>query len=219
MMKESPVPSHADLRPKKVDSFVKKYLKRKGTTFNPVMDRRQLNVASRMLDPLGPLAHLWEFCLATERQNTGLDPTVVVDFVCRAISLVGNASFCALADRRKGLLVKVSADCLDLVDDSDLFTSGCSDLFGKRFKKAFLKELKLSKELDSLVSRNGANNNGNFRHFQPFRQRPGRGPGSNNRDGFRTWANRRTWNQTRGSFRNNFPPRVGKAASGNQAQT
>ena len=54
MLKDSPVPFHADLRPKKVDSFVKKYLKRSGTAFNPVMDRRLMNIAGRILDPLGP---------------------------------------------------------------------------------------------------------------------------------------------------------------------
>jgi hypothetical protein len=49
LAKESPVPYHADLQPKKVDRFIKKYFKRKGISFNPSLDRRQLNVAARML--------------------------------------------------------------------------------------------------------------------------------------------------------------------------
>jgi hypothetical protein len=39
LAKESPVPFHADLRPKKVDRFIKKYFKHKGISFNPSMDR------------------------------------------------------------------------------------------------------------------------------------------------------------------------------------
>jgi hypothetical protein len=72
------------------------------------------------------------------------------------MSLIGNASHCALVDRRKGLLAKVSPDC------KELFVPGSSELFGKKFKKAILKDLKLSKEMDSLMSGgwhgNGKNN-------------------------------------------------------------
>jgi hypothetical protein len=39
LAKESPVSFHADLQPKKVDRFIKKYFKRKGISFNPSMDR------------------------------------------------------------------------------------------------------------------------------------------------------------------------------------
>ena len=35
LAKEAPVPHHADLRPKRVDRFIKKYFKRKGISFNP----------------------------------------------------------------------------------------------------------------------------------------------------------------------------------------
>ena len=48
MAQETPVPLHDDLRLKKVDSFVKKFLKHKRTTFNPVMDHRQLNLAGHI---------------------------------------------------------------------------------------------------------------------------------------------------------------------------
>ena len=41
---------------------------------------------------------------------------------------------------------------MDLIDDPDLFASGSSDLFGKKFKKALLKDLTVSKEMDSLVT-------------------------------------------------------------------
>ena len=72
MLKDTPGPSDADLRPKKVDSFVKKYLKRNGTTFNPIIDRRQMNIAGRILDPLGPLTQLWQIALDAEESKTGL---------------------------------------------------------------------------------------------------------------------------------------------------
>ena len=97
--------------------------------FNTAMDRRHLNMAGRVLDPLGPLSHLWQSAISAEAEGT---------------AMIGNASHCALVDRRKGLLAKVSPDCLDLVDDPELFTPGDSDLFGKRFKKAIFKDLKLT---------------------------------------------------------------------------
>ena len=179
LLPDSPVPSHADLRPKKVDSFVKKYLKRNGTAFNPVMDRRQMNIAGRILDPLGPLAQLWQSVLIASKEKSGLDPAEVIELVQRAIALTGNASFCALVDRRKGLLAKVSSDSLDLIEDPSLFCPGSTDLFGTKFKKSFLKELKLSKELDSLVSR--PRHYGNPNKQKPFRFQPGKGPGFNSR--------------------------------------
>ena len=133
MTHETPVPFHSDLRAKKVDSFLKKFLRRKGVNFNTALDRRHLNLAGRILDPLGPLAGLWQIALSAEADNTGVDPSLVIDFVRRTMSLVGNASHCALTDRRKTLLAKVSAEWLDLVDDQALFVPGASDMFGKKF--------------------------------------------------------------------------------------
>ena len=51
----------------------------------------------------------------------------------------------------QSLLAKVSAECLDLVDYRALSVRGTSDMFGKKFKKAVLKDLKLAKEMDNLV--------------------------------------------------------------------
>lgn len=53
---ESQVPFHDYLRPKKVDSFIKIFLKRKGAKFNLTMDCRQLNLAGRILDPIDTVA-------------------------------------------------------------------------------------------------------------------------------------------------------------------
>ena len=111
---------------------MKKYLKRNGTAFNSVMDRRQMNIAGRILDPLGPLALLWQNALTASKEKSGLDPAEVIELVQRAIALTGNASFCALVDRRKGLLAKVSSDSLDLIEDPSLFSPGSTDLFGKK---------------------------------------------------------------------------------------
>ena len=80
--------------------------------------------------------------------SPSVDPSLVIDFACCTMSLVGNASHCALTDRRKSLLAKVSAECLDLVDDQALFVPGTSDMFGKKLKKAVVKDLKLAKEMD-----------------------------------------------------------------------
>ena len=73
---ETPVPFHPDLRPKKVDTFVKNFLKRKGANFNTAMDRRQLNMAGRMLDPIGPLSQLWKTAILAEEKATGIDPAL-----------------------------------------------------------------------------------------------------------------------------------------------
>ena len=104
-------------------------------------------------------------------EKSGLDPAEVIELVQRAIALTGNASFCALVDRRKGLLAKVSTDSLDLIEDPSLFCPGSTDLFGKKFKKSFLKEIELSKELDSLVGRRRYHGNPNKQ--KPFRFQPG----------------------------------------------
>ena len=152
IVQESPVPFHDDLRPKKVDTFIKKFLKRKGANFNPTVDRRQLNLAGRILDPIGPLSLLWQTALSAQSENRGIDPPVVVEAIQRATLLIDNALHCALVDRRKGLLAKVSPETLDLIDDPALFVPGTPGLFGKKFKKAVFKDLKLSKEMDSLIS-------------------------------------------------------------------
>ena len=74
MFGETPMPSHPDLRPKKVDSFIKKFLKCKGENFNTAKDRCQVNLAGGMLDPLAPLSHLWQSAISAEAEGTGADP-------------------------------------------------------------------------------------------------------------------------------------------------
>lgn len=54
--KTLPVPNHADSRSKRVDSFVKTFLKPNGIAFNAVMDRWILNLAGWYLDCVGPLS-------------------------------------------------------------------------------------------------------------------------------------------------------------------
>ena len=66
MTHETPVPFHPYLRAKNVDSFLKKFLRQKGTNFNTALDRRQINLAGRILDPLGPLAGLWQIALSAQ---------------------------------------------------------------------------------------------------------------------------------------------------------
>ena len=145
------------------------------------MGRRQMNIAGRILDPLGPLAQLWQNTL---KEKSGLDPAEVIELVQRAIALTGDASFCALVDRRKGLLAEVSSNFLDLIEDPSLFCAGSTDVFGKKFKKSFFKELKLSKEVDSFVGRQCYRGNRNKQ--KPFRFQPGKGSGFNSR----TWSQR-----------------------------
>ena len=94
------------------------------------------------MDPVGPLCHFWTLALQTNENGCKLPPSVVVDALKRAVALVGNASFCAMNDRRKGLLAKIAPDCLDLLENTTLFTKNCLDLFGKKFKKHLLKDLK-----------------------------------------------------------------------------
>ena len=196
VLQETTIPFHADLQPKQVDSFIKKYLKRKGTNFNPLMDRRQLNLAGRVLDPSCALCNLWALAITADDERCEIPPAVVTDMVKRAISLVGNASICATSDRRKGLLAKLAAECLDLLNDKALFTRGHANLFGKKFKKNLLKDLKLSKEIDNLMPRKRPSSftqmTRRFQPNQPFRSQPGKGPGfrSNTNNPFKRWENK-----------------------------
>ena len=51
------------------------------------MDRRQLNSAGRMLDPIGPLSQLWQTAISAEEKghgHTGIDPAHVIEACCRA---------------------------------------------------------------------------------------------------------------------------------------
>ena len=64
-----------------------------------------MNIAGRILDPLRTLAQLWQNALTVSKEKSGLDPAKVIELVQRAIALTGNASFCALVDRRKGLFL------------------------------------------------------------------------------------------------------------------
>ena len=107
LLKDTPGPFYLDLRPKKVDSFLKKYdLRRKGTTFNLVMDRRQLNLVGRILDPLGPLSQLWESSLNAKKRSIGLDPAG--NWLCPSCYFLSWQCFvlCALVGRRKGLYTR-----------------------------------------------------------------------------------------------------------------
>ena len=63
-----------------------------------------MNIAGRILDPLGPLAQLWQDALAAKAGKTGLEPASVIELVHRAYALTGNASYCALVDRRKSTI-------------------------------------------------------------------------------------------------------------------
>ena len=85
-----------------------------------------------MLDPLGPLCNLWTLVITADDEQREIPPAVVIDMVKRAISLVGNASFCTTSDRRKGLFAKLAPECLDLLDDKALFARGHANLFGKK---------------------------------------------------------------------------------------
>ena len=69
---------------------------------------------------------------SSKRAPTGLDPAVVVEFIRQAISLLGNASFCGLSDRRKSLLAKMSPESFHLLDEINLFEKNSADnLFGR----------------------------------------------------------------------------------------
>jgi len=48
-----------------------------------------------------------------------LNPDNVINFVQRALVLVGNAHFVYMNDRRKTMLAKLLPECIDLIDDPD----------------------------------------------------------------------------------------------------
>jgi hypothetical protein len=133
------MPFHPDLRPNKADSFIKKFLKRKGANFNTAIGSHQPNLADCILDPLALLSHLWLSVISAQSGGTDVDPKLVIEASSRAMSLMGNDSHGALVDRRKGLLAKISSECLDLINDPESFVPGSSELFGKSSKRPFSK--------------------------------------------------------------------------------
>ena len=129
LAKEAPVPHHADLRPKKLIVFIKKYFKREGISFNLSMDWLQLILAARILflDPICPIA-----------ANGFRSFRTVVELVRQAILLLGNgSSFCGFSDRRKSLLAKGFSGTLNLLDETNL--SELKSCSAKKIKKAMLK--------------------------------------------------------------------------------
>ena len=110
------------------------------------MGRHQLNLAGRMLDPLAPLSHLWQSVISAHAGGTDVDPKLVIEASSRAMSLIGNDSHGALVDRRKGLLAKISSECLDLINDPQSFVPGSSELFGKSSRGPFSKILNCRKK-------------------------------------------------------------------------
>ena len=80
------------------------------------MDRRQLNLAAHIIDPVSLLCHLWALANQAMQNGCELPVDTVINYIKRTISLVGNVSFCANNDRRKALLVKMAPDCLDILD-------------------------------------------------------------------------------------------------------
>ena len=83
----------------------------------------------------------------------------------------------------KDLLAQVSSDSLDLIKNPSLFGPGFTDLFGKKFKKSFIKEFKFSKELHSFVSHPRYHGNANKK--KPFRFQPGKARASTPNHGAR----------------------------------
>ena len=146
MVGETAMQFHPDLRPNKADSFIKKFLKRKGANFNTAMGRHQQNLAGRMLDPLAPLSHLWQSVISAQAGGTDVDPKLVIGASSRVMSLIDNDSHGALVDRRNGLLAKISSECLDLINDPESFVPGSSELFGKSSKRPFSKILNFRKK-------------------------------------------------------------------------
>ena len=94
-----------------------------------------MKFTARNLNSVGLPTQLLEVALAANEHQTGLDPSVVVEFIRQVILLVGNASFYALSDRRKGMCAMVSPESLDLPDETNWLEKNSADLFGKRIQK------------------------------------------------------------------------------------
>ncbi len=62
-------------------------MKRRGANFNTAMDRRQLNMAGRMLVPIGPLSQLWQTAISAEEKDTGIDPAFAIEAIDPAFAL------------------------------------------------------------------------------------------------------------------------------------
>lgn len=52
---------------------------------------------------------------------------------------------------KKKLLAKLTPESVDLMEDKALFRRGTNDVFGKKFKKNLIRDLKLRKEIGDLM--------------------------------------------------------------------
>lgn len=95
----------------------------------------------------------WRFWNEAEnfkKRDRGVDPVDAINIVQRALVLIGNAHFVFMTDRRKGLLIRILPECVDLVDDSmakKALLKSKNYLYGKKFRKILTNDGKDYKEL------------------------------------------------------------------------
>jgi hypothetical protein len=208
-MKGSPLPEDDGLKAKKVDKYVKKLFTSKSLNFSDKIDRRQLNVGARILDPLGPLLCLWQESAKASKLGTSLDPSSVAEAAQRAISLLGNAAFCLAQDRRRGIITKLAPDSLDTLDEDKVFAGCGNKLFGEKFKKKMVKNVKDSREMHEAMGIRPRSTKSSF-----FRGKPGSGPGQSSfTQGYSTG-----WNNNNGRSNINYGQYKSMQRGGFQSQ-
>lgn len=104
---------------KKVDSFIKKYLKQNGMMKQHLIQSWTCFTWTYkgVFWILSVSSLSWgKIPFSAEMEKTGLQSASVIKLVCQATALTENASHYTLVVCRKGLLAKVLSDSLDLID-------------------------------------------------------------------------------------------------------
>ena len=194
LMNDFPLPKLSGIPIKKTDRFVRKlFAINTNSKWNGKREREHINAQARIADALGPLLKLWSASqnVLKSKQGQGVDPNDVILYLKAAVSLIGNAFFVFLKERRKSLLFKILPDCVDMLEDKKsrkVLKKSREFLFGRKFKKLLARESSEYKELKSLIStsrfrgsRGTGGQRGTYRgrggqyQRRPGRSRPGYG--------------------------------------------
>ena len=119
-MNDFPLPKLSGIPIKKTENFVRKrFAINTYSKCNGKGEREQINTQARIADALGPLLKLWSAShdVLKSEQGQGVDPNDVILYLKAVVSLIGNALFVFLKERRKSMLIKILPDCVEMLED------------------------------------------------------------------------------------------------------
>ena len=133
--------SHERFSLAKTERFVRKlFAINTNSKWNGKREREHINAQARIADALGPLLKLWSASqnVLKSKQGQGVDPNDVILYLKATVSLIGNAFFVFLKERRKSMLIKILPYCVDMLEDKKsrkVLKKSREFLFGHKLKK------------------------------------------------------------------------------------